>query len=81
MHLLGYNELKAKKGINYSRTHIWRLIKAGRFPRPIKMGGGARNSWVEEEIDAFIAALIAERDADFSAAQTKNPAPRPGQPG
>lgn len=62
MRLLDYDGLKAK-GFGYSRTHIWRLVKKGHFPRPVKLGDGARNAWVEEEIDAFIAAKVAERDS------------------
>jgi prophage regulatory protein len=61
MRLLDYDDLAAK-GIRYSRCHLWRLIKAGRFPKPVKLGDGARNAWVEMEIDAFIKARIAERD-------------------
>lgn len=40
------------------------LSRQGRFPRPVKFGG--RNSavrFVREEIDAWIAARIAERDS------------------
>jgi prophage regulatory protein len=62
MRLLDYEALKSK-GVNFSRVHIWRLIKEGRFPKPIKLGGGSRNAWVESEIDDFIAAKMAERTA------------------
>jgi len=62
MRLLDYEGLKAK-GFRYSRTHLWRLIKAGHFPRPVKLGHGSRNSWVEQEIDEWIAARVAARDA------------------
>jgi prophage regulatory protein len=61
MRLIDYDGLKAK-GINYSRVHLWRLVKAGRFPKPVKLGDGARNTWVEEEIEELIAARMAERD-------------------
>jgi prophage regulatory protein len=57
--LLDYDGL-ADKGIKYSRAHIWRLIKAGRFPKPVKIGD--RNSWLESEIDDLIEKLIAKRD-------------------
>jgi prophage regulatory protein len=60
MKLLDYDALKAK-GFDYSRTHIWRLVKAGKFPKPVKLNKGARNAWVEEEIDALIAARMAAR--------------------
>jgi prophage regulatory protein len=61
MRLLNYSALKPEKGISYSDTQIWRLVKDGLFPKPIKIGGG-RNAWLESEIDAYIEAKIAERD-------------------
>jgi prophage regulatory protein len=61
MKLLDSEGLK-QKGIKYSAAHRWRLIKAGRFPKPVKLGLG-RNAWVDEEIDAYIAALVAKRDS------------------
>jgi prophage regulatory protein len=62
MKLLDYQGLRAK-GFPYSRTHLWRLVKAGKFPKPVKLGDGARNAWVEEEIDALIAERMAARDS------------------
>ncbi|TPO07129.1 AlpA family phage regulatory protein [Mesorhizobium sp. B1-1-5] len=62
MQLIPYEGLKAK-GISYSPAHIWRLVKARKFPAPIKLGGGGRNMWVESEVDVYIARKIAERDA------------------
>lgn len=61
MKLLNYDDLKSK-GFNYSRVHIWRLVKEGRFPKPVKLGAGSRNAWVEFEVDAHIARMIAQRD-------------------
>jgi len=61
MRLLDYEGLRAK-GFGYSRAHLWRLVKAGRFPKPVKLGLGSRNAWVEQEIDSFIESKIAERD-------------------
>jgi prophage regulatory protein len=61
MKLLDRDGLKAK-GIKYSKPQLWRLVKAKKFPAPIKIGE-ARSAWVESEIDAWIAAKIAERDA------------------
>jgi prophage regulatory protein len=48
------------KGIRFSDTHIWRLIKAGSFPKPVKIGN--RLHWVESEIDQYIADKLAQRD-------------------
>jgi prophage regulatory protein len=61
MTLLDRDGLKTK-GIKYSKAHLWRLVKAKKFPEPIKIGE-ARSAWVESEIDAWIAGKIAERDA------------------
>lgn len=62
MRVLDYDGLKAK-GVPYSKPHLWRLVKSGRFPAPIKWGA-ARNGWIEEEIDRHIESKIAERDAE-----------------
>jgi prophage regulatory protein len=59
--LLSPDDLRSKKGVCLSRSQRNRLIKAGRFPRPVRIGG--RNvAWVEAEVDAWSASLIAERD-------------------
>lgn len=62
MKLLSMDELKPEKGISYSRPHLFRLIKAGKFPVPLKLGEN-RNAFVEAEIDAWLEARLAERDA------------------
>jgi prophage regulatory protein len=59
MKLLDPEALEAK-GIKFSDTHICRLIRAGKFPKPVKIG--ARNHWVETEIDKYIADKLARRD-------------------
>jgi prophage regulatory protein len=61
LRLLSLQELRTQKGISYSRHHLLRLIKAKRFPAPIKLGEN-RNAWPEDEIDRWIAARIEERD-------------------
>lgn len=57
MRFLTYDELKTK-GISYSRPHLWRLIRAGKFPPPIK-GLGQQNVWSEPDVDAVVAERIA----------------------
>jgi prophage regulatory protein len=57
--LLDYDDLRTR-GIRMSRVQLWRLIRAGKFPRQIKVG--TKNAWVEREIDAWIESLIAARD-------------------
>ena len=65
--LLDLDGLRAK-GIKYSRQHLHRLIRVNKFPRPVKLVEGGQNGWVEAEIDAYIAAGIARRDAGERAA-------------
>jgi prophage regulatory protein len=59
MKLLDYDGL-AERGIKFSDTHIWRLIRAGDFPKPLKIGN--RNHWAEAEIDRYIERKLTERD-------------------
>jgi prophage regulatory protein len=63
MKLLDYDGL-ADKGVKFSDTHIWRLIRTGDFPKPVKIGN--RNHWVEQEIDRYIAEKLAQRDCAVS---------------
>lgn len=58
--LIRLPEVKSKSG--YGRSTIYAEIKAGRFPRPLKIGKRA-SAWSEAEIDEWIAARIAARDA------------------
>ena len=61
MKLLGITELASVKGISYSRPHLYRLIAAGDFPKPIKLGVH-RIAFVESEIDDWIKTRVSERD-------------------
>jgi prophage regulatory protein len=63
--LIPYEALRAKC-ITYSKPHLWRLEKANKFPKRVPIGAG-RYGYVEEEIDAYIAQKIAERDARSAA--------------
>ena len=54
-------DLKEKKGIDFNASTIWRKTKAGKFPKPVKVGN--RNGWLESEIDEYVESLINERDA------------------
>jgi prophage regulatory protein len=63
--LLSYPELKAK-GIRWSRMHIFRKVRSGEFPRPVKIGANT-NAWLESEIDQYIRDCIAARDAGKAA--------------
>lgn len=63
--LLDEHELTSKNIRPKSRAQRWRLIRLGRFPKPLKVGG--RNFWIEAEIEAWeaerIADALAARDA------------------
>ena len=63
MKLISIRELDGM-GVSYSRAHIYRLVRAGKFPKPIKLGEN-RIAWVEAEVDEWINNKIAERDADM----------------
>ena len=67
MKVLAYEDLKPAKGIGYSKCQIWRLEKSGEFPRRINLGAN-RVAWIEQEIDAWLAAKVAERDASVTEA-------------
>ena len=53
-------EVEARTGL--SRSTIYDRIKQGTFPAPVQLGEKAVG-WIESEIEAFLAARIAERDA------------------
>lgn len=42
------------------RTSIYKLIRAKKFPRPVKIGEQAR-AWPESEINSWMAERMAER--------------------
>lgn len=45
------------------RSTIYELMEKGVFPRPVKISGARQNAWVEAEVDAYVEARIAEREA------------------
>ncbi len=50
----------------YKKSKLYALIDEGRFPKPVRLGYKAVR-FVEAEIDAWIAARIAERDEALAA--------------
>jgi prophage regulatory protein len=44
-----------------SRARLYQLVKAGEFPRQVRVGG--RAFWLEHELDAWISALAEQRAA------------------
>jgi prophage regulatory protein len=61
MKFLLFPDLKALKGIPYSRMHIDRLEKVGAFPKRVRLSS-MTVAWVEQEIDAHLEAKLAERE-------------------
>ena len=45
-----------------SRSTIYLRIKAGTFPKPIKLGGARAVGWLENEISNWLAEQVATRD-------------------
>ncbi len=46
--------------VPYSEAHIWRLERAGKFPRRAHIGAN-RVAWVEAEIDDWVKSKIQDR--------------------
>ena len=59
--LLSYADLGAR-GIRYSRIQLRRKERAGTFPRRVVVSP-QRVGWVKSEIDGWLAALVAVREA------------------
>ncbi len=45
--------------VGMGRTAVYELIKAGKFPRPVKVG--AASAWIDVEITRWIEQLAADR--------------------
>ena len=52
--------------IPFTRQHVLRLEKAGKFPRRIQIGA-RRVGWLYTEIESWVAAKIDGRDLEVSA--------------
>src|SRR6266404_3276986 len=73
MRVLSLEDLR-ELGIPYHREHLRRLIEAGLFPPPMKLGEGprSRNAWIESEVAAWIEARAAARPAPGKSALPSN---------
>src|SRR5262249_23032654 len=58
--LIRRRQVEARTGL--SRSTIYAMIAAGKFPVPCKIAGNL-NLWSESEISAWVAGRLAERDA------------------
>jgi prophage regulatory protein len=63
--LITYADLKPK-GIALGKQRIWQLEQEGKFPKRVATSP-RRHAWVESEIDDYLAAKIAKRDAGDAA--------------
>jgi prophage regulatory protein len=67
MKLVRFPDLAERFGVTFSRQHLGRLAKAGKFPAPVTIG--ARSvAWVEEELASYIAGAAAARPTPARAA-------------
>ncbi|MFI5016055.1 MAG: helix-turn-helix transcriptional regulator [Hyphomicrobiales bacterium] len=62
MRLISFDRLAPEKGIDYSRDHLRRKVAAGEFPKPIPIST-KKIAWVEAEVDAWLEARVAQRQA------------------
>ena len=76
MRVLDYEDLSSK-GIKYSRQHIHRLVRLGKFPAPFKLNGGDNgpNHWLEHIIDRHIETCAAKHDTGSIDNATRESAP------
>src|SRR6516164_9322011 len=82
LRLLTFKELKALKGVPYSRTQIRRLEHAGTFPMHVTLGDGdgAYIAWVEAEIDDYIVEKMRARPAPAPSGERRLAFPRASRP-
>ena len=65
--LLTYSEVASR--LNCCRQTVWKLVKRGEFPEPLRLGRSRR--WLESDVDSWIAALAARSSAGGVAADTE----------
>jgi prophage regulatory protein len=70
--LLTVRETMRHVGLAYSS--LYEAMRLRDFPRPINIGGSRTNRWIRSEVDAWIAARVAERDARMPQSPAANPA-------
>ncbi len=60
MKLLSYDDLRSERGVTYSKVHLWRLEREGKFPKRVTLGA-RRYGWCDSEIDAWLESRMASR--------------------
>jgi predicted DNA-binding transcriptional regulator AlpA len=68
---------EVKRKTTLSEREQQRRAKDGRFPKPVKIGEGknGRIAYVENEIDDWTVARIAERDHQLQSPESAGPTP------
>lgn len=59
---------EAAARVGFHPVHLMRLVKAGTFPAPVRIGPNSV-AFVEDEVEAWIEAKMAEREASAEAAE------------
>jgi excisionase family DNA binding protein len=61
---------EAARLTGYHPEHLMRLVREGKFPKPVRPGGTPTSSvrFVESELDAWLAAQVAQREASSEVA-------------
>ena len=59
---------QAARAVGYHPEHIMRLVRAGQFPRPIKINGGryCRARFAADEVEGWICRKLSARDCHVS---------------
>ncbi len=47
--------------VGYHPSHVMRLVRAGEFPQPVRLGPNSI-AFVEDEVEAWMRARVEERD-------------------
>src|ERR1051325_1986368 len=77
--LVPFERLNPDFGIPFTRVHIYRLVRRGEFPRPVKLAGGNRIAWISSEISEFCAS---RPRVNYPPPRPPGaPARKPGRPG
>lgn len=64
LRMLRLREVESRTGLR--RATIYKRAKEGTFPKPVPLGKNS-SGWVESEIEAWLAGLVAARDAGVDA--------------
>lgn len=56
---------EAARAVGYHPEHLMRLVREGKFPRPVRPGSGKHGAvrFVESELEAWLTQRMQDRDA------------------